>query len=140
MLLVKTLIAPSTIHGVGLFADQDISKRTILWRFNPHFDIVFDDPELKNVPDIQRDFIRHFGYLSQKLGKFVLCTDGAMFMNHSSTPNSGEISEEGGMEDSNIALRDIAKGEELTVDYRLFDLNDKNNPPEYIRNTNEKES
>jgi hypothetical protein len=33
MLLVKTTIAPSPIHGIGLFADQFIPQGTRIWEF-----------------------------------------------------------------------------------------------------------
>ena len=33
MLLVKTRLAPSPIAGIGLFADEDIKKGTVTWRF-----------------------------------------------------------------------------------------------------------
>lgn len=42
MLNVKASVKPSPINGLGLFADEDIKKGTITWKYNPRFDISFD--------------------------------------------------------------------------------------------------
>ena len=47
---------------------------------------------------------------------YELCSDDARFFNHSDEPNTGSISN-----DTDVALRDIQQGEELTCDYRTFD-------------------
>ncbi len=39
MLLIKTKLDLSKIHGIGLFAGEDIPKGTIIWRFNSLIDI-----------------------------------------------------------------------------------------------------
>ena len=38
MLLVKTRLGASAIHGIGLFADEFIPKDTVTWRFTPGLD------------------------------------------------------------------------------------------------------
>ena len=40
MLLVKTYLDKSLIHGVGVFADEFIKKGTLMWEFNPLIDVV----------------------------------------------------------------------------------------------------
>ncbi|MSP20730.1 MAG: SET domain-containing protein-lysine N-methyltransferase [Alphaproteobacteria bacterium] len=124
MLLVPTQVRPSSIQGLGLFSTAPIAKGTITWTFNPHFDLVFTVAQVEAMPPIQKALLRHHGYLSTALGKFVFCVDDARFWNHSSDCNNGEILLPGEIEASNVALRDIAAGEELTVDYRTFDGKD----------------
>ena len=44
-------------------------------------------------------------------------------MNHADDPNTAGVHIEGSIEGYDVATRDIAEGEELTCDYRLFDGN-----------------
>lgn len=41
MLLIKTKLELSKIHGVGLFADEFIAKGTKIWEYRPNFDKAF---------------------------------------------------------------------------------------------------
>ena len=113
MLLVKTKIGPSPIHGIGLFADEDISKGTVVWTFNSAIDKVLTDQEIKNLPIHVQEFIDIYSFSDK--GKHILCGDFGMFVNHSDTPNLGST-----LEDS-FAARDIRKGEEITDDYKSYD-------------------
>ena len=42
MLVVKTYINKSKIHGFGLFAGENIKKGTVIWKFNPVIDRKFN--------------------------------------------------------------------------------------------------
>lgn len=46
MLLVKTRLGISSIHGIGLFADELIPKGTVTWRFMNHS----ADPNIVALP------------------------------------------------------------------------------------------
>ncbi len=124
MLLVPTIIRPSLIQGLGLFAAEPIAKGTITWAFEPGFDMLFAREQVAAMPPLQRDLLLRHGYLSLVLGKYVFCADDGRFWNHSARPNNGEVVQPRHPEPANIALRDIAAGEELTVDYRAFDETD----------------
>lgn len=54
MLLVKTKIGPSTIQGIGLFADQFISKGTRVWEFNSDLDLEITFKQLNTLPPIAK--------------------------------------------------------------------------------------
>lgn len=47
---VKTKIAPSKIHGIGLFADEFIPEDTIIWKFTKGFDLKFTKEQVKKFP------------------------------------------------------------------------------------------
>jgi len=132
MLLIRTNLRPSPIEGLGLFAAQPIAKGTITWAFDPRFDLLFDEAEVDRLPALQRALMLRHGYLSIQLQKYVLCADDARFWNHSATPNNAQILRPDDIEPSNIALRDIAAGEELTVDYRTFDAVDAASGEEWL--------
>jgi hypothetical protein len=61
-----------------------------------------------------------YGYIDPRLGRYILCSDHARFINHSATPNlTSDFSRE--RHGVDIAVRDIAAREELTLDYRVLE-------------------
>jgi hypothetical protein len=62
MLLVKTSIRPSTIHGLGCFAAQFIQKGTEVWAFHPPFDVVYTRKQVNALPAPARKRVDEWGY------------------------------------------------------------------------------
>ncbi len=119
MLLIKTKLKESSIHGIGLFADEFIPKGTKIWKFMPGFDLAFTPRELQKFPETARKFIHWYGYRSLHSGRYILCADDARFYNHHEIPNTIGIDLEGTEEEgADIAVRDIQKGEEITYNYK----------------------
>jgi SET domain-containing protein len=116
MLLIRTKVKKSKIHGLGLFAAQFVSKGTKTWKLKPKIDLVITASEYKKLPKPFRKNIDHHIYQCKFTRKWIFCTDDARFMNHSTKPNIKTVR---GMYD--VALRDIKKGEELTEDYDRFE-------------------
>lgn len=135
MLIVKTKIGPSKIEGIGLFADEFIPKGTVIWKFDPRFDIYFDKEVVAKMSQLQKDLIVRFAYLSKKSGKYVYSIDNTRFTNHSSDPNVVESEEKSGddAELCTIAIRDIQIGDEITMDYRAIDSADEDSDEEYLK-------
>jgi SET domain-containing protein len=115
MFHVPTYLARSRIHGVGVFTSVAIPAGTVIWDFTPNVDWRFSPEELDAFPHRYKERLRAWCYLEES-GSYVLCGDNAKFMNHSEEPNCDE---EGA---HTIAARDIAAREELTCDYRSFDV------------------
>ena len=122
MLLVKTKIGPSKIHDIGLFANQFIPKGTPIWRFTQGFDIRISKEDIRRLSEPAKEEFFHFAFLNPNTNKYVLCADGARFYNHSDNPNTVSIDYPDEEEGMDIAARDIQVGEELTIDYRTFDM------------------
>ena len=120
MMLIKTRVAPSTIHGIGLFATERVSRGTPVWRFLPGFDHDFSPDQHASLPAPARDHTRWFCFVSRHDGHVILSGDQACFINHSSTPNTGATSS-AQPPVTTVALRDIAAGEEITCDYWTYD-------------------
>jgi SET domain-containing protein len=120
MLLVPTRLAQSPLHGLGVFAVAAIPKGTPVWRFAPGLDMEFDAGIVETLPEHVRQFFSHYGYLDKNVKRLVLCFDDARFVNHSDTPNlfTDYAQDPHGLD---VALRDIAAGEELTMDYGGFE-------------------
>ena len=116
MYLVMTRLGRSDIHGVGVFAEEEIPAGTVVSRFVPGFDLSFPADYLDTVPlpPNVRDFIEDHSYIIGE--QLVMPGDLDMFTNHSFAPNVGYNA----ADDSFFALRDIRAGEELTNDYREF--------------------
>jgi len=121
MLMVKTRLGLSDIAGIGLFADQDIPKGTVTWRFMRDFDQLLTKKKIDSLPEPARSKLLDHVYLNEADGFFVLCADNARFMNHADEPNTAGVHEPGAIEGYDIAIRDIRAGEEMTCDYRTFD-------------------
>ena len=116
MLRVPTFVAPSPISGVGLFTVTDLPSGMIIWEYDDSVDWRMTHAELDAFPEPYRTRLLHYVYEDQP-GVFVLCGDNAKFMNHADDPNCEDP--EGAF---TLARRDIRAGEELTCDYRTFDL------------------
>lgn len=121
MLTVKAKIGSSKIAGIGLFADQFISKGTVVWKFMPGFDLLLSKEGIGRLSEPARKQFYNYAYSDDNYGKWCLNSDDARFFNHSDDPNCDEH-----VKDLTIALRDIQPGEELTVNYKTFygDIND----------------
>ena len=118
MLLIKTYLDKSPIHGVGVFANEFVKKGTVVWQFNPLVDIILTEEQLNELPEVIKEFIDIIGF-SYPFGvnNYCMSIDHAQYMNHSDTPNLVLNIKE----DKNIALKDIAQGTELTIDYYKID-------------------
>lgn len=116
MLLVKTYLAPSKIHGVGVFASESIPKGTVTWLFDPAFDMEVSQERVSMEPEAFRNFLDTHAYVNAE-GKYVLCCDNNRYVNHSDDANQ-KCDETA---TSYFATKDIEVGEEMTVNYVLFD-------------------
>lgn len=115
MLLVRTTIGLSNIHGIGIFAAEFIPKDTIIWKFQPGFDLKLSEEAIQQLAPPALEQTLKYSYLEN--GEYILCSDDARFFNYSRTPNC--TTDE--LKRYTIAARDIQAGEELTEDYEEFD-------------------
>jgi SET domain-containing protein len=112
---------PSKIAGVGVFALRNIPKGVDPFKEKDTKYIPIKEQELENIDANVRDYIRKLFIFSDgcywlpEQGIQTLCI--THFLNHSNDPNL-TTSENA---DIFFAIRDIQAGEELTVDYDLFD-------------------
>ena len=119
MILIPVRVAPSGIHGLGLFTTQTVPQGTPVWRSIPGFDQAFTDQEVAEFPQVVQDHVRWFGWKQATTGFWILSGDHACFMNHDPLPNTGMAMDGDGS--VTVALKDLGAGEELTCDYWKFD-------------------
>ena len=121
MLLIKTRIGKSAIHGIGLFADEFIAAETVIWKFSDLIDLCFDEKQMGELSESVKEQIGRYSYRDKRSGMYVLCGDDARFFNHSNEPNCLDFYDYKDLGNVTIAARDIRAGEELTCDYAAFD-------------------
>jgi hypothetical protein len=120
MLLVRTRLAASKIHGIGLFADEFIAQGVFTWRFVDGFDLRLSQAAVDQLSNSAKQQILKYAYFDERLGLYELCSDDARFFNHADVANTRSLVTDLGAE-IDVAVKDIGVGEELTCDYRLFD-------------------
>ena len=114
MLLVRTKLGRSAIHGIGVMADEPVRSGQPIWRFAPGIDLVLPDREVAALPTAFRAYLDTYGYRSPGFeASVVLSCDHAKFLNHSEHPNTVLSGRE------TLAGRHIEAGQEITCDYRL---------------------
>ncbi len=101
--------------GYGVVARKPIPRGTITW-VRCELDRRFSPAEFASMDRHYRDVLSRYSFVDAQ-GDYVLCWDHARFMNHSCAPNCRSAGY-----DFEIAVRDIAPGEELTDDYGTLNL------------------
>ncbi len=119
MLLVRTVVKASDIHGLGVFADEPIAQGTPIWAYEPSLDRIIPVAELARYPDHIVEYLETYCEYFPELGVLVLSGDNDRFTNHASTPNTTVVLPNL-PEARMIAARDIAAGEEITCDYAVI--------------------
>lgn len=116
-------LKPSSINGIGVFAIRDIPQKTELFKTIRKTRFIYVDPrvvfENLKIHPIVKEMVKDFCAI--KNGKLYLPNfslneiDISFFVNHSKNPNT--LAKEG---ERFFALRDIKRGEEITVDYEQY--------------------
>ena len=133
MLMVKTELRPSTIHGIGAFLLEDVKAGQLIWRFDSRIDRVFADAELNDMPDELREFLTVYSTYHEPTGLWVLCGDNGRHFNHSDKPNTISM---GAAFGDDVAACDLPAGAELTTDYNLICDAIRTRGAPYLRNGN----
>ena len=123
MLKVKTYLNLSRIHGIGIFAEEDIPMGTVIWEFNPNVDLIYTPEQWSNLAAnlAEPSFAALKRYSYKEKGNYFICLDNAQFMNHCAAAHNVENLEEG---NRMLARCDIKKGEELLCNYFQYSDSD----------------
>ena len=116
-LQVPHRIAPSSIHGIGLFAAAPLAQGTLLWCYQPGLDT---RRRLSDLEPTARLISLYYGYVNPLEPHWVVvCGDAARFWNFppvgcpaNAIPSAVHLHGEALI----IAARDIEAGEELLID------------------------
>jgi hypothetical protein len=105
------------VIGHGVFATQFIPKGTVTW-VGDELDTRFTAAQVAALNPLYHETIEKYTFTDGR-GTLVLCWDHARYMNHSCDANCLSAGYE-----FEIAVRDIAPGEELTDDYGTLNLSE----------------
>lgn len=114
-MLYKTYVAASSIHGLGLFADERIPKNSLFWKHDHIIDGWLDirSVEGKYLYNVFLDHIENFYCYDRSLDLYIKHADSIIFINHSDKSNLTSPTKY-----LHITNKDIEVGEELTLNYR----------------------
>lgn len=101
--------------GHGVFATRAIPAGTIVWTLCA-LDQRFTPAQRAAVAPASRELLDLYAYVDAA-GDFILCWDHGRYVNHSCQPAMVGVGPE--ME---VAVRDLAPGDELTCDYGSLNL------------------
>ncbi len=106
-------IAPSPIHGLGVFAASSIPRGTLIGLahvLSPAIGAVPSELYVRTERgDVAQVAAPFSGWAATRLGRYY---------NHSETPNATSEPGRDGRSRWLVAARDVRPGEEVTVDYR----------------------
>ena len=115
------MLKPSVVHGIGVFAIQDIPKGYRKIFSKPKKDwIKISRSKINKLPSHTIELVENYclfddnNYYVPDYGLKIV--DLVIFLNHSESPNIISIDEGDYFE----AIRDIKAGEELLIDYQKF--------------------
>lgn len=134
MMTIQTYLDKDEYGGRGVFAGESVKKGDVVWRYNETATRVISIDEYRALIAIDDEMAKtlkkhsypwRLNYNGVFLPVLMHDLDNANFTNHSDTPNMGNITDPAHphyheRSDVSIALRDIAKGEQLTYDYFSF--------------------
>lgn len=115
MYAVKVNVGDSLIEGKGYFAAKDIPMGTLVYFYGEH-DLRVSREQFAKMSSDQQTHLQEFG-VEDEYGNWVETSTGP-YTNHSCDPNIMQIFVNGIYMD--IAVRDIKKDEEITIDYAQF--------------------
>lgn len=117
MMLIRTYLKSSELHGIGCYASQLIPKGTAVWEYNEVIDRVIDYDWFLNAPKSVQEDILFYGEWEGEY--FVLCGDHGKFFNHDEEKCNLQLVE---VDDTwrLIAKKDIQEDGELLYDYNYF--------------------
>lgn len=124
MYLVKVEVRDSQIEGKGVFTLETVKEGTVVWRFDHTHDQTLSAAEFDKLDDDSKRKLQRVAYLSPSSHRWVFPPDDdpARFTNHSKANNLSVLYDETKSEEPIfVANRNIAAGEELTVNYTEFD-------------------
>lgn len=101
--------------GYGVFAREPIAKGTLLWVLCD-LDMIFTPAKAAAFPPAYQPILERYAY-SDAEGRVILCWDHGRYLNHSCEPAMVGVGST-----LEIAVRDVAAGEEITCEYASLNL------------------
>ena len=121
MIHINYKLDRSEKHGIGLFADQDITKGQLIYTASPLLDVNITQAEFDSLSKEEQKEFRWWGFFDEQSQKWHVDFDVSKFINHSNVAEATVTQDMQKDEAYLIATRDIKRGEELTQNYLEFE-------------------
>lgn len=119
MIHIKYKLDRSDHHGIGLFADQDIRKGTLIYTASPMLDTNITQEQFDALDEKEKKEVRWWGFFDEPTQKWHVDFDVSHFINHS---HEGTVTQDPEHSDAYlVATKDMTTGEELTQNYLEFE-------------------
>jgi uncharacterized protein len=138
MYLVDIVVKDSNIEGKGVFANQNIPKGEIVWKYVGGHDLALSQSDYENLSGEKKEYLEKVAYLSKESGLYIYPpeNDPAIYTNHDALNHnlSVVVDTDISTEPFFVANRDIKAGEEITNNYHEFDeaIKTKEVVPEWL--------
>lgn len=119
MIHIRYKLDTSAIHGIGIFADQDIQEGQVIYTASPVLDVNITQDQFDSLTEEEKREITYWGFWIESEKVWHVDFDNSKFINHSFTPSTKQDFSH--PEAYLVAMRDISSGEELTQNYLDFD-------------------
>jgi SET domain-containing protein len=119
MIHISYKLKASELHGVGLFANEDVKSGQLIYTASPLLDLNITQKQFDSLDKKEQDEILWWGFFDQPSQMWHVDFDVSKFINHSydATVTQDEQHDEAYL----VAARDITVGEELTQNYLEFE-------------------
>jgi SET domain-containing protein len=116
---IKYKLDKSSIHGIGVFADQIIKKGEVIFTASPLLDVNITQEQFVSLQEAEQKEIRYWGFFDKPTQRWHVDFDHMHFINHSYNANTTQDFSRS--EAYILATKDIRTGEELTQNYLEFE-------------------
>lgn len=123
MIHIKYKLKASDLHGIGLFADQDIKKGELIYTASPVLDVNISEEQFGELDEKEKKEVQYWGFYIESEKLWHVDFDVSRFVNHSF---DATVTQDKNYTDAYlIAAKDVKFGEELTQNYLEFEsIND----------------
>ena len=119
MLHIKYKLKESSLHGIGLFADEKIEKGLVVYTASPLLDVNITRAQFASLEENEKKEVGYWGFWNEPNNVWHVDFDVSKFINHSFQPT---ITQDSNHQDAYlVATRDIEPGDELTQNYLEFE-------------------
>ena len=119
MIHINYRLKESGLHGIGLFANQDIKKGELIYTASPLLDVNINQEQFDSLNDSEKKEIKYWGFYDIPSKKWHVDFDVSKFINHLEI---GSVTQDPNHTEAYlVAAKDISSGEELTQNYLEFE-------------------
>lgn len=119
MIHIKYKLDRSNKHGIGLFADENLKKGTLIYTASPLLDVNITNEQFNTLSDREKEEFQWWGFFDEPSQRWHVDFDVSKFINHST---EGTVTQDKNHAEAYLVTsRDVEKGEELTQNYLEFE-------------------